>query len=481
MQSNFFIKHWYWNVLILGAFLTFFLSEILEESMFIDGVWYAVISRNLAEGNGSYWFPQFSQTIFSSFHEHPGFVFWLQSYFFKFLGDSFWTERIFSGIQYIINLGLIILIWKKIFQHSTSAIKDYWFIPVLFWQFNILTYLYQPANLLDSPLSIFCLIAVYFLVDQQYSEQSRWKIIIGGGCIFFAILSKGLVGLFPLGFYVCYKLIFPDKISLRVVVQKSIYLIGTLGLLFSMLFYFFPQAFTSTSIYFDTQILASLKGERRLYYYQDNRLFIIGQLLIVLFPMLLAYFASVFSAYFFDFPKLPRQEKKLGYLFILIGLSASMPLIVSPRQAMPYLIPSLPYFCIGIGILVIPSLKFLLNNFIEKYLWFRRILTSGSIAIVIIGASLIFVNFQTSNQRDIDTINDAKLIGKVVGEQQTISSKTYDMYISGYLMRYNKVSIDTINLNNQYLLTKTPLDSNNLSYHLLSINTKKYLLYEKIK
>ena len=118
MKSKIFVRHWFWKVLILGFFLTFFLSEILEESMFIDGIWYAVIARNLAEGNGSYWFPQFSQTIFSDFHEHPGFVFWLQSYFFKILGDSFWTERIFSGIQYLFNLILIILIWKKIFPKS---------------------------------------------------------------------------------------------------------------------------------------------------------------------------------------------------------------------------------------------------------------------------------------------------------------------------------------------------------------------------
>lgn len=478
MPSRNFAKHWFWKALILGVFLTFFMSEILEESMFIDGVWYAVISRNLAEGNGSYWAPQFSQTIFSSFHEHPGFVFWIQSYFFKIIGDSFWTERIFSGIQYLLNLFLIILIWKKIFPKSKIDFQNYWFVPILFWQFNILTYLYQPANLLDSPLSIFCFASIYFLIDQQ-TKKSNWKILLAGFFITLAVLSKGLVGLFPLGFFVCFILVFPENISIQEVIRKTIFLLASLVIFFAIIFILFPEALNSINIYLDTQLFASLKGDRRLYYYQSNRLFIIGQLLIVLLPMLFVYFVAFILKRIFEPQKFNFNEKKLGFFFILIGLSASIPLIISPRQAMPYLIPSLPYFSIGIGILAIPSLQFLLEKFIEKYIWIQRMLSAGSIAIVGLGLFLIFINFQESNQRDQDTINDAKLIGSIVGDQQTISSNTYDMYISGYLMRYNKISLDTLNLNKKYLLTNEPLGSKNQSYQLLSIKTKKYLLYEK--
>lgn len=479
MYSKKFVQHWFWKALILGFFLTFFVSEILEESMFIDGVWYAVISRNLAEGNGSYWFPQFSQTIFSNFHEHPGFVFWIQSYFFKILGDSFWTERVFSGIQYLLNLILIILIWRRAFPKSNIVFQNYWFVPILFWQFNIVTYLYQPANLLDSPLSIFCLAAIYFLLDEQQSKDSKWKISLASFFIFLAVLSKGLVGLFPLGFYCCFKLIFRSDISIQQLFLKTFYLGISLIIFFGAMFIVFPQALDSVNIYLNTQLFASLKGERRLYYFQNNRFFILGQLLIVLLPMLVVYFGSIILERFYNIQKSNFEEKRLGLLFILIGLSASMPLIISPRQAMPYLIPSLPYFSIGIGILVIPALKFLLEKIIEKYIWIQRTLSVGSISIIAVGLFLVFINFQKSNQRDVDTINDAKLIGEIVGEQQTISSNVYDMYISGYLMRYNKVSIDTLNFNKKYLLTKEPLDSENQSYQLLSIKTKKYLLYEK--
>ena len=67
MIMNMYTQNRLWIHVIVGLFLVFFVSELLEKSMFIDGVWYAVIARNLAEGNGSYWFPQFSKTIFATF------------------------------------------------------------------------------------------------------------------------------------------------------------------------------------------------------------------------------------------------------------------------------------------------------------------------------------------------------------------------------------------------------------------------------
>ncbi|MEO1627822.1 MAG: hypothetical protein AAFV25_21920, partial [Bacteroidota bacterium] len=67
----------WWSLAI--AFGLLFASELLEQSMFVDGLWYAAISRNLAQGQGSFWHPHFSALIFSEFHEHPPLVFGLQA------------------------------------------------------------------------------------------------------------------------------------------------------------------------------------------------------------------------------------------------------------------------------------------------------------------------------------------------------------------------------------------------------------------
>ena len=58
-------------LLLLSVALVFFIAELVESSMYIDGVWYATISRNLAIGKGAWWYPAFSETIFANFHEHP--------------------------------------------------------------------------------------------------------------------------------------------------------------------------------------------------------------------------------------------------------------------------------------------------------------------------------------------------------------------------------------------------------------------------
>ena len=46
-------------------------NELWSEGMFIDGLYYATIARNLSEGIGSLWFLHFTETSFNIFHEHP--------------------------------------------------------------------------------------------------------------------------------------------------------------------------------------------------------------------------------------------------------------------------------------------------------------------------------------------------------------------------------------------------------------------------
>lgn len=46
--------------------------------MFVDGVTYAAIARNLAQGNGSFWSPFYTATLYPQFFEHPPLGFALQ-------------------------------------------------------------------------------------------------------------------------------------------------------------------------------------------------------------------------------------------------------------------------------------------------------------------------------------------------------------------------------------------------------------------
>ena len=47
------------------------LPRLAHRGMFLDGVTYASIARNLAEGRGRFWAPHYTATIYPAFHEHP--------------------------------------------------------------------------------------------------------------------------------------------------------------------------------------------------------------------------------------------------------------------------------------------------------------------------------------------------------------------------------------------------------------------------
>ena len=103
---------------------------------------------------------------------------------------------------------------------------------------------------------------------------------------------------------------------------------------------------------------------------RKNRFFIIGQMLIVVLPMLLAVAINILLVKWQAKVNLPFKnilysyEAKLALVFLLTGLSASLPIIISPRQALPYLLPSIPFFSISIGIV----LSFFFYGWWEKFM-----------------------------------------------------------------------------------------------------------------
>ena len=103
----------------------------------------------------------------------------------------------------------------------------------------------------------------------------------------------------------------------------------------------------------------------------------------------------------------------------------------------------------------------------------------GVASILLLSISFCINKFGESNQRDFAIINDAKKIGQVTGNQQIISSTEYNMYISGYLMRFNQVSIDTSNISRPFLLTTKDEQPPSSLFKLVPLNTLKYNLYKK--
>ena len=473
-----------WWSILASVILILYVSELVESSMYIDGVWYAVISQNLSQGIGSFWFPKFSETFFSTFHEHPPLMFGIQSWYFSIFGNAWLTERFYSFTQYGGIAVLIVFLWRKTF-YLRPNLKKIWFIPLLFWQVNLANYYYLPANLLESPLTIFNLMTIAFLWKVGEGQKVFFNLLIAGFLLFLAFLTKGFVGLFPLAFLGIYWLIFRQS-SFITMMGRSILLLSIFCGYFIILFLLQPQAIESLTNYLDVQVLASLKGERRLYYFRENRFFILGQMGIILFPMLIATVVNILitkrqKETNIDVKRVfQTYEAKIAFVFLLTGLSASLPIIISPRQALPYLLPSIPFFSLSIGII----LSFFFFEWWEKFTikqvkWFSilRVISGG---FLLLSITFCMHKFGKSNHRDSAIINDAQKIGEVTGKQQTISSTEYNMYISGYLMRFNQVSIDTSNIAHPFLVTTKGKQIPSSLYKLVPLSTLQYDLYQKI-
>ena len=474
---------WLLGLFFISASLVLFFSELGEKSMFIDGVWYAVIARNLSEGIGSFWFPQFSATIFPHFHEHPPLIFGVQSLFFQLFGDHWLTERLFSFCHYVMTGLFIVLLWRK----ATLPLprwQYWWIIPLLLWQVNRVTYFFQPANLLDASVSLLSLVTIWCMWNAMHRRFSWIWLSTAGVLLGLAFLSKGVVALFPLAFLPLYAWI-KGKQRQRQLLGYT-FLVGISGLLFlAMLIKLSPGALQSLGEYVDVQLLASLKGERKLYYYRSNRFYIVIQLFWAVLPMLLLALASWAWVRWkkVDLAAANRERQQVqsaAGLFVAVGLSASLPIMISPRQAIPYLLPAIPYFSLAVGLWMTPYLTRLLMY--GQQAWkrvFTGLLGFGYVA-VCFGLVICVLKVGTQNSRDASVIADADLIGKVVGPQETISTTTYNMYISGYLMRYNKISIDTTNRQHAYLLSRKDEQVDASQYAKVPLPTQEYDLYQKI-
>ncbi len=467
----------------IGASLVLFFSELVEKSMFIDGVWYAVISRNLAEGVGSFWFPRFSETIFPNFHEHPPFIFGLQAAFFGILGDHWLTERFFSFCHYLATGVLIARLWRK-GSKSWPLLRGYWILPLLLWQVNLVTYYFQPANLLDASISLIGLASIWCMWQGLHHRGRLVWLALAGFMLVAGFLSKGVVALYPLAFIPLYGWICRGY-SFKQISLNTAWVVASCAVLLWQLVSLNPLAYESLSKYIDVQLLASLKGERRLYYYRSNRFYIVIQLLWVLVPMIIVLLASIGAKRWLKLAVRAEEQDKRRYTrnlaltYFALGLSASLPIMISPRQAIPYLLPSIPFFSLAFAWWAGPSLiKFLLKWQNEWKLSFR-VVKGGAWIAVLLGIAICTLKIGDMNSRDAAVIQDARLIGQIVGENKTIASTTYNMYISGYLMRYDKISIDTTDTPHSYLLSKKDEPIKQTQFVKIPLPTSEYDLYQR--
>lgn len=461
-------KSWPYLLIVIAIFLGINAPSLFSEGMFMDGLIYAAVSRNLAEGDGTFWFLHFSDTYFQNFHEHPPLAIGGQAIFFKIFGDSIYVERFFSLLMYFVTLILIKKIWECIV--NKEHYKLYWLPMFLFSIIGVVGWAYS-NNMLENTMTVFVLASYYMTLKSLVELNKKLKysfLLLAGIMLFLGFLTKGFVALFPLITIVVYG-VFSKKITFIQSVFQSI--IVLLGLLLPFVFLYFKNnsAINSLSIYFNIQVANSIKNVATV----SSRFWILWSFMEQMIPIVVFGVLVVVIAR----EKLLYKENIL--INFVIGLSGILPIIISLKQRDFYIISAYPFIVFACSLLLVPFISIIIQRIEaskDYFNWLKR----GSLALLTI--SLIITLFQFGRVgRDKETIYDVKHIIAVIPENSVIGVSTSlidDWALRAYFERYHHVSLTNIKEDEvRYVLSDNSISIDyfrNISGDLL---LKKYSFY----
>lgn len=176
-------------LIVVGYFLIRISPDFLSHGLFMDGLYYSTVAKNLSEGIGTFWNPYFTVTCLPEFHEHPPLAMAMESIFFDILGNGRHTEKIYSFLTYVIIALIILKIWRL------SGYKNGW-IPLFLWFITPVVSWACPNNLLENTLTIFTTLSFLFFLESRKSRKYLF-LFLAGFMLTLGFLTKGFVALFP--------------------------------------------------------------------------------------------------------------------------------------------------------------------------------------------------------------------------------------------------------------------------------------------
>jgi 4-amino-4-deoxy-L-arabinose transferase-like glycosyltransferase len=458
-------------ITIAGIFMLVICHSWLSDGMFMDGTIYAVLSRNLADGSGSFWQPHFSDTMFPVFVEHPPLAFGIEGILFRIFGDNRFVERFYSLGTIFITATVIVLIWKTLFKKTSTG-----WLPLLFWITMPTVNWISVNHMLENTLAIFICLSVLFYL-KSLSSRRFFYLFLSGTMLSLGFLTKGFVTFTPLSLPFFHWL-FIRKRKFNSMAADSVFLLMS-AILPLMLIYFFTDARDFLPKYIDMALFKIAEGETA-----DSRFYILYRLLMEIIP------SAGLILIFILFRKLNKQpigkiseSILLSLLFFSLGMAGILPILTTMDQSTYFLYLSLPFFAVSFALVVNSYVEPLVERVNIKSSWFRLLKIFGVVTLA--AGFFLSVYFSKEINRDKNMILDMRLILPHLEGGSTINilpemRQNYSLFT--YYARYKDVSLD-IDLNNlhEYLLISTSLysDTINKQFEKIDLDTKEYELYRR--
>ncbi|HTM54426.1 MAG TPA: glycosyltransferase family 39 protein [Pirellulales bacterium] len=430
---------------ITVGFLAFAMLSpvILLEGMSLDGITYATVARNMAQGLGTFWKPAYTSTFLPEFFEHPPLAIGLQSLAFRVVGDQWWLERLYSVLTAIPTAVLVALIWRQVFR-ETEPLKQFAWLPIALWILMPSWFWIYRHNFLENTLTVFTTAAVYAILRACDSSKRSWLwASLAGLAIFAAVGSKGPVGLFPLATPLVAQFTLRRCTSRRLA-SVQIILLSALAIALGVVLAS-PPAREFVTRYFDQQIVNSLQGQREVNDSPLGRF----QLAVDLSWDLVLSFALAFLVRW----PVRREVTLIGAgetrsatrFFLVSALSASLPIMISPKQSAYYAAASWPLYCLALAAWCAPAAEWLARGASARFALQRSFTftwrAAAVLAVLITAASPLWWKHPL---RDGELMADVDRVAQILGEHHTIAvgpELACEWSLQAYLFRRHYISV----------------------------------------
>jgi len=327
------------KLLILFVFSLYFLligHKLMRLGIYGDGIEYANVARNMADGLGSFWKPYHDDFGYLVFHEHPPLIFWIQSIFFRIFGDGPYLETFYGFF-----MGMLILFWTGLFWQQVR--RDFqcpdigsWWPMLLLVPLPIFTYILAINRIVNTWMLLAIIAAYLAYLSTVKTRHTVYFSILAGSAVYLGFIAKGPVAFFqfavPLLAWLTLKANFSKALTatLLSLVTFAVILLAT--------FYFYPDSVKFWQGFWQAQVMASLKsvrGSGRPHWHLLERW--ISEMIV---PFLIA---GVFMLAF----KVPFRKirfNRQSRFFLLTALAGSLPFLISTRQHGRYILHSYPFF-----------------------------------------------------------------------------------------------------------------------------------------
>jgi 4-amino-4-deoxy-L-arabinose transferase-like glycosyltransferase len=470
-------SHIFWLLTLCVAFLSV-LPSLVQDGMFMDGVQYAAVSKNLAEGKSTFWLPYLNSAWdrhhVKYFLEHPPLVYFLQSLFFLLFGNGFISERIYCIAMLLLCIFLISKIWKLLYGNEERIARLAW-LPVLLWiSIPSVPWSFR-SNMHENTLSVFILASSLFTLKAVHSEKNIFYIFLSAIFIFLATLSKGLQGLFPLAMPLLYWLT-AERFPVRRLLLFTFFLLFIPALIYGLCYTFSADARFSLEFYVKHRLLDRISNDPLV----DNHFTVLLWLLTdLIVPAGVGIFFLVIFRMMNIRMKRNERDRKNIFFFSLYALSGIVPLTLTLVQRAVYFVPAMPFVAIALSVFFAGGMADLADSIREKNFAFK----SFKVFAMLLACGIIFMSVYLYSKpgRDETELKNSEAIAQALGENKVIgaSFETYTKWgFQFYLTRYYNITLDASPQKYEFLLLEMNKDTS--GYEKIRTGLAGYNLYRKI-